>query len=563
MKGGQALIKSLIDLGADTVFGYPGGQVIPLYDMIYDSDLNHILVRHEQCAAHAADGFARASGKVGVCITTSGPGATNLVTGISTAYMDSTPVIAITGQVPIHLIGNDAFQESDIIGITMPITKHNMQITDPKKIPSYVNSAFEIASTGRPGPVVIDLPKNIQEAELDEYKNEKLDLPGYKPNKKGHKMQIKRACDTIIKSEKIVILAGGGVILANASEELNKLAKLISAPVATTLMGKGVIDENDETSLGMVGMHGRRASNKILNECDCLIAIGCRFSDRTTGKLDEFIPHAKVIHIDIDPAEIGKNVEVDVPIVGDAKIVLQSLIKLLESKKVNKSTLAWINYYKTENTKGRPRISFEDDIPLKPQQVLKELSEVIDGDTIITTDVGQNQMWMAYAFKSSKPRKFISSGGAGTMGFGFPAAMGAKVALPESDVISVCGDGGFLMSCQELATVKENDIPFITCVLNNNYLGMVAQWQRLFYDERMSHTYLGTTPDFIKLGEAFGINSERITKVGETKEAVKRAIKSGEHTLLEIVIDPDELLPMVPPGAGINNIVGEKSEDGD
>ncbi len=563
MKGGQALIKSLINLGADTVFGYPGGQVIPLYDMIYDSDLNHILVRHEQCAAHAADGFARASGKVGVCIATSGPGATNLVTGLSTSYMDSTPVIAITGQVPGHLIGNDAFQESDIIGITMPITKHNIQINNQNMIPAYINSAFEIASTGRPGPVLIDIPKNIQEAELDEYNDGKINLEGYKPTKKGHKMQIKRAYETILKSEKIVILAGGGIILANATNELNKLAKLISAPVATTLMGKGIIDESDESSLGMIGMHGRRASNNLVNECDCLIAIGCRFSDRTTGKLDEFIPDAKVIHIDIDPAEIGKNVNVDIPIVGDAKIVLESLIKLLESKKINKSNLPWVNYYKTKNKKGRPQISFEDDELLKPQQVLKELSEVINKDTIITTDVGQNQMWMAYAFKSSKPRTFISSGGAGTMGFGFPAAMGAKVALPESDVVSVCGDGGFLMSCQDLATVKEEDIPFITCILNNNYLGMVAQWQRLFYNERMSHTYLGTTPDFVKLGEAFGINSERIEKVGETKEALKKALKTGEHTLLEIVIDPNELLPMVPPGEGINNIVGEKSEDGD
>ncbi|MDP3035405.1 MAG: acetolactate synthase large subunit [Methanobacteriaceae archaeon] len=557
MKGGQALIKSLIDKGADTVFGYPGGQLLPLYDMIYDSDLKHILVRHEQCAAHAADGYARASGKVGVCIATSGPGATNLVTGIATAYMDSSPVLSIAGQVPTHLIGNDAFQEVDMIGITMPITKHNFQVMDANEIPAIVNSSFEIALSGRPGPIVIDLPKDIQEQELEEYRNELLDIPGYKPTKKGHGLQIKRAAQTIIKSKKPVILAGGGVISAGASHELKQLSEIINAPVTTSLLGKSSFPEDHPASMGMLGMHGRKVANLSVDECDCLIAIGCRFSDRTTGKIDEFAPNATVIHIDVDPAEIGKNVEVDVPIVGDAKVVLQSLTKMLEKDKSGLDTLKWIEHVKKFNKNCIPRISFENDHPLKPQQVMKELAQALDEDTIMTTDVGQNQMWMAHFFNTTKPRTFISSGGLGTMGFGFPAAMGAKVAMPENDVVAVCGDGGFLMVCQDLATVKEYDIPVVVCVLDNRYLGMVAQWQKLFYDERMSHTHLGEVPDFVKLAESFGVRAERVEKVGETKQALEDALKSGEPTLLDIIIDPDEILPMVPPGCGLTEIVGE------
>jgi acetolactate synthase-1/2/3 large subunit len=557
MKGGQALIKSLIDQGADTVFGYPGGQLLPLYDMIYDSDLKHILVRHEQCAAHAADGYARASGKVGVCIATSGPGATNLVTGIATAYMDSSPVLSIAGQVPTHLIGNDAFQEVDMIGITMPITKHNFQVMDANEIPAIVNSSFEIALSGRPGPIVIDLPKDIQEQKLEEYRNELLDIPGYKPTKKGHGLQIKRAAQTIIKSKKPVILAGGGVISAGASSELKQLSELINAPVSTSLLGKSSFPEDHPASMGMLGMHGRKVANLSVDECDCLIAIGCRFSDRTTGKIDEFAPNATIIHIDVDPAEIGKNVEVDVPIVGDAKVVLQSLIKMLEKDTQGLDTLKWMEQVKEFNENCIPRISFENDHPLKPQQVMKELAQALDEDTIMTTDVGQNQMWMAHFYNTTKPRTFISSGGLGTMGFGFPAAMGAKVAMPENDVVAVCGDGGFLMVCQDLATVKEYDIPVVVCVLDNRYLGMVAQWQKLFYDERMSHTHLGEVPDFVKLAESFGVRAERVEKVGETKQALKDALKSGEPTLLDIIIDPEEILPMVPPGCGLTEIVGE------
>ena len=560
MKGGEAIIKSLQDHGVDVVFGYPGGVLLPLYDVIYDSDLKHILVRHEQCAAHAADGYARASGKVGVCIGTSGPGATNLVTGIATAYMDSSPIIAIAGQVGTSLIGNDAFQEVDTLGITMPITKHNFQAMKADEIPGMIKTGFYIAGTGRPGPVVLDLPKDVQEEEFDYKTDLKIDLPGYKPTTKGHPLQIKKAAKLILESKKPVILAGGGVISSKSSTELIKLSELINAPVTTTLMGKGSFPEDHKLSLGMLGMHGRKVANIVVDECDCLIAIGCRFSDRTTGNVEEFASKAKIIHIDVDPAEIGKNVDVDVPIVGDAKNTLTSLIRNITNIKIRAENLnntnKWAEYISDFKNNCMPRLSFED-VPLKPQQVIKEIMESIDDDTIVTTDVGQNQMWMAHYFTSKIPRTFLSSGGLGTMGFGFPAAMGAKVALPETDVVAVCGDGGFLMVCQELATIKEYDIPVVVCVLDNRYLGMVAQWQKLFYNERISETRLGDVPDFVKLAEAFGVKGERVERPGEMKETVKNALKSGEPTLIDVIIDPDEILPIVPPGCGLTEIEGE------
>ncbi len=558
MKGGEAIIKSLTDQGVEVVFGYPGGVLLPLYDVLYDSDLKHILVRHEQCAAHAADGFARASGKVGVCIGTSGPGATNLITGIATAYMDSSPIVAIAGQVSSHLIGNDAFQEVDTIGITMPITKHNFQAMKAEEIPGMIKSAFYIAGTGRNGPVVLDLPKDVQEEEFDYDQAKDMDLPGYKPTKKGHPLQVKRAAELILNSKMPVILAGGGIILSNSSEELLKFSKLVEAPVTTTLMGKGSFPEDDQLSLGMLGMHGRKVSNFIVDECDCLIAIGCRFSDRTTGLISEFAKNAKIIHIDVDPAEIGKNVDVDVPIVGDAKIILNNLIKIIsKDKNENKHQSAWLNHVLNFKKTCIPRLSFADDIPLKPQQVIKELYEAITDDTIVTTDVGQNQMWMAHYFTSRNPRKFISSGGLGTMGFGFPAAMGAKIAMPDNDVVAVCGDGGFLMVCQDLATIKEYDIPLVICVLDNRRLGMVSQWQKLFYNKRMSHTHLGQSPDFVKLAESFGVSAERVEKPGEMEVTIRNAIRSGEPYLIDVIIDPEEILPMVPPGRGITEIIGE------
>ena len=556
MRGGEAIIESLKKMGVKTIFGYPGGQTIPFYDMLYDSDIEHILVRHEQCAAHAADGYARASGRVGVCLATSGPGATNLVTGIGTAYMDSSPIIAITGQVPSHLIGNDVFQEADIVGITMPIVKHSFQPKDPDLIPSMIKTSFEIASTGRPGPVLIDVPKEVQEGELTEFKGDLIETPGYNPTIKGNIRQIKKARDLIKESKKPMILAGAGVIISNACCELKELAETINAPVMTSLLGKGAFDETNDLALGMLGMHGRKVSNDYINESDLLIAIGVRFSDRTTGRLDSFVPDTKVIHIDIDPAEIGKNVDVDLPIVGDARNVLTSLNKVLKGYAPSDEVNSWTDMIKQRKIDLLPRMTY-DDVPLKPQTVIKEISEVLTPESILTTDVGQNQMWAAHFFDTQKPRKFISSGGLGTMGFGFPSAIGAKVACPEDPVISLNGDGGFLMVCQELATVREYDLPVIAIVLENRTLGMVYQWQSLLYNERHSQTLLGNSPDFVKLAESFGVNGVKITKPGETKEALSSAIKDNEPILLNVVIDSEEALPMLPPGAGINEMIGE------
>ncbi|WP_458455995.1 acetolactate synthase large subunit [Methanobrevibacter sp.] len=556
MRGGEAIIESLKNMGVKTIFGYPGGQTIPFYDMLYDADMEHILVRHEQCAAHAADGYARASGRVGVCLATSGPGATNLVTGIATAYMDSSPIIAITGQVPTHLIGNDAFQEADIIGITMPITKHSYQPKNPDLIPSMIKSSFEIAASGRPGPVLIDVPKEVQEGELTDFDDSLIQTPGYNPTTKGNIRQIKKACTLIREAKRPLILAGAGVIISNACRELNQLAKTINAPVMTSLLGKGAFDETDDLALGMLGMHGRKVSNDYINESDLLIAIGVRFSDRTTGRLDRFVPDTKVIHIDIDPAEIGKNVSVDLPIVGDARNILSSLNDVLKGYQVSDDVNNWTDMIKQKKQELLPRVSY-DDVPLKPQTVIKEISEVLTPESILTTDVGQNQMWAAHFFDTQKPRKFISSGGLGTMGFGFPAAIGAKVACPDDSVVSISGDGGFLMVCQELATVREYDIPVIAVVLENRTLGMVYQWQSLLYNERHSETLLGNSPDFVKLAESFGVNGVRIEKPGETKEALSSAIKDNEPVLLNVVIDSEEALPMLPPGAGINEMIGE------
>lgn len=556
MRGGEAIIESLKNMGVKTIFGYPGGQTIPFYDMLFDADMEHILVRHEQAAAHAADGYARASGKVGVCLATSGPGATNLVTGIATAYMDSSSIVAITGQVPTHLIGNDAFQEADIVGITMPIVKYSFQPKDADLIPSMIKSGFEIAGSGRPGPVLIDVPKEVQEAELTEFRDDLITTPGYNPTLKGNIRQIKKACELIKQSKRPMILAGAGVIISGACRELKKLSDTIKAPVMTSLLGKGAINELDEMSLGMLGMHGRKVSNDYVNEADLLIAVGVRFSDRTTGRLDSFLPGTKVIHIDIDPAEIGKNVDVDLPIVGDARNVLSTLNCELEGHTVSSEVEKWSLKIRERKKDLLPRMTYTD-VPLKPQSVVKEISEVLTPDSILTTDVGQNQMWAAHFFNTQKPRKFISSGGLGTMGFGFPSAIGAKVACPEDPVVSLNGDGGFLMVCQELATVKDYNIPVIAIVLENRTLGMVYQWQSLLYNNRHSQTVFKDSPDFVKLAESFGIDAVRITKPGETRDALKRAIKDSEAILMDIVIDSEESLPMLPPGAGINEMIGE------
>ena len=549
MNGSELLIKKLKENGTTTIFGYPGGVILPFYDALCESDIEHVLVRHEQAAVHAADGYSRASGKVGVCLATSGPGATNITTGIATANMDSSPIIALTGQVPTALIGNDIFQEVDTIGITMPISKHNFQPRYSHNIASAIDKAFYIASTGRPGPVVIDLPKNVLEEAVDEELiPSDLSIPGYKPTKKGNIKQIKRALDVIHESKKALILAGGGVILSNASEELIKFAELTNIPVATSLMGKGAMPEDHELSLGLIGMHGIETTNIALTECDCLIAIGCRFSDRSVSNTAEFAKHATKIQIDVDPAEIGKTINIDIPIVGDAKLTLTEFINQIEDINTDNWTENLIKI-KKENVEN---ITYEN-IPLKPQQVIKEIMEATDENTIVTTDVGQNQMWMAHYYKVKKARTFISSGGLGTMGFALPAAIGAQYAKPDESVLAIVGDGGFAMVSQELATIRENDLPIVTCILNNRNLGMVAQLQKLF-NKHVYATKLTETPDFIDLAKAYKIKGERVEKVGELRETIQNALKSREATVIDVVIDPNELLPIVPPGSTLNNM---------
>ncbi len=547
MKGSQLLINKLKENGVKTIFGYPGGVLLPFYDALYESDIEHILVRHEQAAAHAADGYARASGQVGVCLATSGPGATNVTTGVATAHMDSSPVVVLTGQVPTQAIGTDMFQEVDTIGITMPISKHNYQPRTPDKIVEAIDKAFYIASTGRPGPVVIDLPRNALEEDIniDEF-DINTEIPGYKPTKKGNIKQIKKAIEVINNSKKPLILAGGGVILSNASEELLEFATLTNIPVCTTLMGKGSISEEHPLGLGMIGMHGIETTNKALTECDCLIAIGCRFSDRSVSNSKLFAPDATIIQIDVDPAEIGKTISIDIPIVGDAKLTLTEFINQVESP--DRSN--WTSHISQIRQDNQPEMSF-DNIPLKPQQCIKEIMEAVTENTIITTDVGQNQMWMAHYYKTRNPRTFISSGGLGTMGFGLPAAIGAQFAKPEENVLSIVGDGGFQMVIQELATIKENDLPIVTCVLNNNYLGMVAQLQRLFNDH-VYQTKFTQNPDFVQIAKAYGINGVKVEKPGELKETIQNALKEREATVIDVAIDGNELLPIVPPGSGLD-----------
>ncbi|VVB86709.1 3D-(3,5/4)-trihydroxycyclohexane-1,2-dione hydrolase [uncultured archaeon] len=551
MSGSKAIIESLRMEDVDVIFGYPGGQVLPLYDELYDADIRHILVRHEQAAAHAADGYARATGKVGVCLATSGPGATNLVTGIATAYMDSVPIIAITGQVPRPLIGNDAFQEANITGITLPITKHNYLVQDIKDIPRIFKESFYIARTGRPGPVLIDVPKDTQVEIIEfEYPAE-VKLRGYKPTYTGTEQQVKKAASLIIKAEKPIFYVGGGVIFSNATEELHALAECIMAPVTTTLMGMGAFPSAHPLSLGMLGMHGTRYANYAIQESDLIIAVGVRFDDRVTGKISAFAPNAKIIHIDIDPAEIGKNVRVDVPIVGDAKNILKSLLKFIKQEQMK--TEAWNK--KIADWKKEYPLTYKKDNLLRPQFVVEQISEICP-DAIIVTEVGQNQMWAAQFFNYRNPRTFISSGGLGTMGYGFPAAMGVKVGKPESTVIDIAGDGSFQMNSQELATVVQEDIPVIVAILNNGFLGMVRQWQELFFNRRFSSTCLEGSVDFVKLAEAYGAVGLRAKKKSEVKDVITEAVKSGCPAVIDFVVEREEnVSPMVPAGAAINEIL--------
>ena len=560
MKGSEAIVKSLQAEGVKHIFGILGGSIMEVYDVFHSlekEDLRHILVRHEQVAAHAAEGYARASGGVGVCMATSGPGATNLVTGIADAYCDSTPIVALTGQVSTSSIGNDAFQEADIVGITLPITKHNFQITRVEDIPWTFRAAFKIAATRRPGPVLIDMPKDIQQAKLGKFTYPKdVDLPGYKTEVGGgHPVQLKRAAEMLLKAERPVILAGGGVILSNASVELRKLADSLVIPVATTLMGKGCYPEDLPLSLGMWGMHGTKAANLLITESDLVFAVGCRFSDRVTADVRYFAPEAKVIHIDIDSAEIGKNLRVDLPIVGDAKLVLRNILKILEKAK-SKGGTEW--HRKLEKYKKEYASNWDYDgcVPIKQQCVMRELNSLIDDKTIVTTEVGQCQMFAAHYLRIKDPRHFISSGGLGTMGAGFPFAIGAKVAKPDHKVVDVGSEGSFMMTCQDLATCVMEDIPVTVALLKNKYLGMVKQWQDLFYDKRRSHTYLGDIPDFVKLAEAYGAKGIRVDRPSEVKDALKLAMDSGETYVLDIIVDPDEhILPMVPATGRLHQMI--------
>ena len=551
MIGAQILLECLKLEGVDVVFGYPGGAVLPIFDKLYDAPLHFILTRHEQGAAHAADGYARATGKVGVCLATSGPGATNLTTGIANAYMDSIPLVAITGQVKTHLIGNDAFQEADVTGITRPITKHNYLVKDVTELARTIREAFHIARTGRPGPVLIDIPVDIQQADTEFIFPENIQIRGYNPTYSGHPGQIKKAAKLISLSKKPIIYAGGGVISSGAYNELKTLANKLNIPVTWTLMGTGCFPAKDSLALGMLGMHGTAYANHATMESDLIIAVGARFDDRVTGRLDKFAPYAKVIHIDIDPSSISKSVEVDIPIVGDAKTIL---IALLDELKKFPNTKDWLETIDAWKKKYPLAYTVKNKIP--PQYVVEQIDAVTKGKAIIVTEVGQNQMWAAQWFKYNYPRTFISSGGLGTMGFGFPAAMGAQVGMPDRIVFDVAGDGSIQMNIQELATCVCNKIDVKIAILNNGYLGMVRQWQELFYKKRYSFTCM-SNPDFVKLAESYGAVGMRIERKEDVAGAIEEAIRIDNTVVMDFVVESEEnVFPMVPAGEAINRMIG-------
>jgi len=553
MSGAHILVESLVKEDVNTIFGYPGGVVLGIFDALFDAPLRVILTRHEQAAAHAADGYARASGKVGVCMSTSGPGATNLVTGIATAYMDSIPIVALTGQVATPLIGGDAFQEADITGITRPITKHNYLVRDVRDLARTIKEAFHIASTGRPGPVLVDLPKDVTVNEAEFKYPKTVELRGYKPTYEGHPRQIKRAAEQIAKSERPVIYAGGGVISSGASRELREFGHKIQAPVTLTLLGLGGFPASAPLFVGMLGMHGTKCANSAVSECDLLIAIGARCDDRVTGKVDKFAPNATIIHIDIDPAAISKSVVVDIPIVGDVKNILAQLMPLV--KKCN--TEAWLK--QVEKWKKEYPLTYDKKAKtIKPQYVVEQIYEATGGDAIIATEVGQNQMWAAQFYRFDAPRRFLSSGGLGTMGYGFPAAIGAQIACPDRLVFDIAGDGSFQMNIQELATVVRLKLPVKVAILNNQFLGMVRQWQKMFYGGRYSSSCLADNPDFAKVAQAYGATGIRITEKRHVRPAIETAIKTPGPVILDFMVEREEnVMPMVPAGAAISEMIME------
>ena len=561
IKGARILLECLSRLGINEIFGYPGGAVIPIYDELYNfKEIKHYFARHEQGAVHEADGYARSTGKVGACLATSGPGATNLVTGIMTAHMDSIPLLVITGQVSSSLLGKDAFQESDIVGITVPITKNNYLVQDIKDLPRILKEAYYIASTGRPGPVLVDIPRDIQLQEIpyDEfnkiYEND-FTLEGYNPVYEGHKGQIKMAIKMIKDSKKPLIIAGAGILKAHAYEELKEFVEKTNIPVAMTLLGLGSFPGDHELALGMIGMHGTTYANYAANEADLIIAAGMRFDDRVTGNPQKFIPNAKIIHIDIDPAEIGKNKLIDVPIVGDLKNVLTDLNE--KAPKVShdewlKQIKKWKKDYSLIYRKTK------DDI-LIPQEILSEIDKITKGNVIVATDVGQHQMWAAQFLTFNNPYSILTSGGAGTMGFGLPAAIGAQVANPNKKVLAVVGDGGFQMTFQELMLIKEYNLPVKIFIINNSYLGMVRQWQELFHEKRYSSVDLSYNPDFIKIGEAYGIKSIQLTNKKDLKKHLKKILESDEAVLVECIVEKEEnVYPMIPAGKDVSCIVGKR-----
>ena len=561
MTGAQAIIASLEAEGVDTIFGYPGGQAIKIYDALYDSkQIHHVLARHEQGATHMADGYARATGKVSVVLVTSGPGATNTVTGIATAYMDSIPMVVITGQVTRGVIGTDSFQESDIVGITMPVVKHSFLLQSTDDLTRTFREAFYIASTGRPGPVLIDIPSDLSGAEMVFHYPDSVSLPSYKPTYRGNARQVKQAAELIQKAERPLLYAGGGIVTSHACAELTELAERMQIPVVTTLMGKGAMRCSNPLNLGPVGMHGSKYANMAVTECDLLIAVGARFSDRVTGKVSEFAPHAKVIHIDIDPAEIGKIINPVVPIVGDAKGVLAAINERLAKADAQPIDRTWVDDVFSWRERWPFYTSDFSDYPnaIAPEVVLHKLSQKLDPEaSIVTTEVGQHQMWAHQNIHREHARTFISSGGLGTMGFGFPAAIGAKIGCPESEVVCVAGDGSFQMNSQEMATAKINDVPVKVLIIDNRALGMVHQWQSLFYNKRYSFTELADNPDFVKLADAYGWRARRVEKPEDVDAALDEMLTSKEPYLLDVMIPRDQTVyPMVAPGAPIDDIIG-------